>query len=61
MLSLPTMRGPGGTGDLAAAGWIAPSWQRPAPVRGQNFAADLPASRTCRMRRIGYLPGRCPS
>ncbi|HWH65599.1 MAG TPA: M28 family peptidase, partial [Gaiellales bacterium] len=62
MLSLPKMRGPGGKGDLAAAGWISSQLQRFGyKVTNQTFAADLPGQPNVPMRNvIGYLPGRLP-
>ncbi len=62
MLSLPKMRGPGGKGDLAAAGWISSQLERFGyRVSEQTFAADLPGQPNVPMKNvIGYLPGRLP-
>ena len=62
MLSLPKMRGPGGKGDLAAAGWISSQLERFGyRVSEQTFAADLPDQPNVPMKNvIGYLPGRLP-
>ena len=62
MLSLPKARGPGGNGDLAAAGWISSQLERFGyRVSEQTFAADLPGQPNVPMKNvIGYLPGRLP-
>lgn len=62
MLSLPKMRGPGGKGDLAAAGWISSQLERFGyRVSEQTFATDLPDQPNVPMKNvIGYLPGRLP-
>jgi hypothetical protein len=63
MLTLPAQhhgRGPGGSGDLAAATWIGQQLAKSGyHVSYQNFAADLPGQPNVPMRNVvGYLAGR---
>jgi hypothetical protein len=63
LLTLPALhhgRGPGGSGNLAAAAWVQSELAKAGyRVTVQNFGADLPDQPNVPMQNvIGYLPGR---